>query len=198
MLRRRVSPLGQKALRAAWTEVDSAARLVFSSRHGEFGRTLSIMDALVREEEVSPADFTLSVHHALAGLLSIAQGNHLGHTAIAAGTESLFFGLMEAVACSIENPSVPVVLVYYDEPLPEPFDHFRAQEEETIALALRFEGREGAGLALRMSSSPAPAGAAATPRPGNEFLAFLQGDASRASIVGDRMAWSFEKTHAAA
>ena len=85
LLRRRVSAIGQQALRAAWGLPAAAeARLIFASRHGEFSRTLSILDALANDQPVSPADFTLSVHHALAGLLSIAQRNRLGHTAIAA------------------------------------------------------------------------------------------------------------------
>jgi len=43
------------------------------------------MEGLVAGEGVSPAEFTLSVHHALVGLLSIAQSNRRGHTALAAG-----------------------------------------------------------------------------------------------------------------
>src|SRR5262245_46592170 len=76
LLRRRVTTIGKAALRCVWGLPDSAgARLVFASRHGEFSRTLSILDALTAGEGVSPADFTLSVHHALAGLLSIATEN---------------------------------------------------------------------------------------------------------------------------
>ncbi len=104
LLRRRVSPLGQHALRAVWGLPESeTARLVFASRHGEFGRTLSILDALVSDEGVSPADFTLSVHHALAGLLSIVRKNRQGHTAVAAGSESFFFGLLDALLCLNER-----------------------------------------------------------------------------------------------
>ncbi len=111
LLRRRIGGLGQQALRAAWSLPDSAAaRLIFASRHGEFGRTLSILDALAKGEEISPADFTLSVHHALAGLLSIARGNRHGHTTIAAGRESFGFGLLEALSCLVEKPAEPVGL----------------------------------------------------------------------------------------
>ena len=64
LLRRRVGALGRNALRAAWSLPESAtARMVFCSRHGEYGRTLSILDSLAMRAEVSPADFTLSVHN---------------------------------------------------------------------------------------------------------------------------------------
>lgn len=195
LLRRRVSALGQNALKAAWgLDASVPARCVFASRHGEFGRTLSIMEALVRAEGVSPADFTLSVHHALAGLLSIAQGNRLGHSAVAAGRESLFCGVMEAAACLAETPDQPVILVYYDEPLPEPFAHFSRDGEETVALALLLtSGADGLGLML--STVPVGDGAAEL-RPGHRFIEFLQNDAARIAINGDRQLWSFEKIHA--
>jgi hypothetical protein len=198
MLRRRVSPLGQQALKAAWELVESAsARLIFSSRHGEFGRTLSIMDSLVRQEDTSPADFTLSVHHALAGLLSIARGNHAGHTTVAAGSESLLYGLTEAAACLTEDPAKPVLLVYYDEPLPEPYSHFGRPGEESVALAAVL-GADGEGLALRLSTEPSPAGLLASLRPGEDLLNFLEDGATAVTIIGDRLTWRIEKIDAAA
>ena len=123
LLRRRVGILGQHALRLAWgMPCSGEARLIVSSRHGEFRRSLGILDAIIAGADVSPAEFTLSVHHALVGLLSIARGNCRGHTAIAAGPESFCFGFMEAAACLAENAAEPVLLIHYDEPLPEPFD----------------------------------------------------------------------------
>jgi hypothetical protein len=157
LLRRRVSPLGRQALRAVWSLADSAtSRVVVSSRHGEFGRTLSILEKLTDRTEVSPADFTLAVHHALAGLLSIAHGNRQGHTAVAAGPESFCFGMMEAVACLTEAPAEPVILLHYDEPLPEPFSVFDepAAAPEVLALVL---AAEGPGMPLSLSCVPASA-----------------------------------------
>ena len=116
LLRRRVTPIGQHALSAAWELPETKdARLILSSRHGEFSRTLSLLESVANKDEVSPADFTLSVHHALIGLLSIVQENRKGHIAVAAGSESFCFGLMEAVACLHENPSEQVVLIYFDD-----------------------------------------------------------------------------------
>ncbi len=121
LLRRRVSILGQNALRAAWNWEEAAvARFVFASRHGEFQRTLAILDGLARGDAMSPAEFTFSVYHTLAGLLSIARKNRCGHSTISAGRESLLCGLLEAAACLSEEPGKPVVLIYFDEPLPGP------------------------------------------------------------------------------
>ncbi len=191
LLRRRVGPLGQKALRAAWCLPDSAtARLVFASRHGEFSRTLSILDALAGDEPVSPADFTLSVHHALAGLLSIARTNRQGHTAIAAGRDSFGFGMLEALACLTETPESPVVLVYYDEPLPPPFADFD-QDGEHVALALTLAARgSGPGFSLTVS----PGGDAVSATPSLDFLRFFLSGAAGADCPGDRHVWHWKRS----
>jgi hypothetical protein len=195
LLRRRVSPLGQQALRAAWSLPESAsARIVFSSRHGEFGRTLSILDALISRDGVSPADFTLSVHHALVGLLSIARQNRHGHTAVAAGSESFCFGLMEALACLADSPAEPVVLLHCDEPLPDPFGNHADSVEPALALALVLTA-SGEGEALSLSTAPA----AEAPHAAShalDFLGFLRGGAAEASSSGERLHWQWRR-HAA-
>src|SRR5580658_10067559 len=73
LLRRRITPIGQAVLRAAWSLPGlERARFVFASRHGEFNRTLTMLEAMADDEGPSPADFSLSVHNALPGLLSIS------------------------------------------------------------------------------------------------------------------------------
>lgn len=197
-LRRRISPLGQAALRCAWGLPDAAqARIVSASRHGEFRRTMSILETLVQGETVSPADFTLSVHHALVGLLSIAQGNRNGHIAVAAGPDSFGFGFLEAVSCLQERPAEPVIFLYYDEPLPPPYDQFDSTEGQPLAIALSLSS-SGAGESLLLS--------AATPRdvtgmeslPGLEFLRFLLTQAPEASWQGERQQWHWRRRAEAA
>ncbi len=130
LLRRRIDRAGQAALRLAWNMAASgAARIVASSRHGAFARSLAIMRAAQAGEPASPSEFSLSVHHAMAGLLSIARTNRAGHTAVAAGAESLAAGLLEA-AVGLGLPEseagasgrAGALLMHLDEPLPAPFD----------------------------------------------------------------------------
>jgi hypothetical protein len=188
LLRRRVSPVGQKAIKAAWSLPDSAAaRMVFCSRHSEFGRTLSILDSVVARTEVSPADFTLSVHNALLGLLSIARANMHGHTMVAAGTESFGFGMLEALACLAERPDEPVLLVYFDEPLPPPFDAFDQDAPEPIALALTLTATDGDRFTL--ATSPAD-GKPPSDEPGAiTFMRVMLGAEPRAVTVGQQLVW---------
>jgi hypothetical protein len=194
LLRRRVGALGQKALRAAWALPESAtARMVFCSRHGEFGRTLSILDALANSVEVSPADFTLSVHNALAGLLSIARANKQGHTTIAAGTESFGFGMMEALASLAESPDEPVLVVWFDEPLPPPFDAFKPDYVEPSALALCLTSGQGFSLTTAPSAN-APLGAEPAI---HAFMRVLLGAAPEAIVISEQLAWHWRRDDAA-
>src|SRR5258708_29575311 len=87
MLRRRSTALGQKMLASALAcgETALTGRYVLASRHGEFSHALSILKSLAARELPSPAEFSMSVHNALAGLFSIYFGNTRGHTALAAG-----------------------------------------------------------------------------------------------------------------
>ncbi|MGH6937800.1 beta-ketoacyl synthase chain length factor [Hypericibacter sp.] len=197
-LRRRVSPLGQAALRCAWGLPDAArSRIVSASRHGEFGRTLSILETLAIGETVSPADFTLSVHHALVGLLSIAQGNRQGHVAVAAGPDSFGFGFLEAVACLQERPSEPVIFLYYDEPLPAPYDWFDRGAAQPLAMALSLSSA-GAGEGLRLGTCTPRDKGDAEPSPGLAFLRFLLTEATEASWQGERQEWQWRRLAEAA
>jgi hypothetical protein len=192
-LRRRVGSLGRHALAAAWKIMPTPCpRFVFSSRHGEYDRTLRLLESLIAEGEVSPADFSLSVHHGLAGLLSIAAGNREGHTAIAAGPDSFGYGLLDAIACAVETPAVPVLLLHYDEPLPDLYrDVVAGDEPQAMALALVLRA-DGAGTALSVETEPATdsplkAGLAGA------FLEFLRSTDCEAAAAGGRMTWRWRR-----
>lgn len=172
LLRRRVTPLGQHALRAAYGLAGPRARYVFCSRHGEFQRTLELLQTIAKREPSSPAEFSLSVHNALAGLLSIATHNQAGHTAIAAGADSFGFGLLEALGCLIEQPQEPVLLVYLDDPLPPPYAELPGSDGPGIALALLLAPPEMGRGDLIFSVEPAM-GAGASHSVGHQVLDFM-------------------------
>ena len=193
-LRRRVTKIGQQALRAAWPLSDRPdTRIVFASRDGEFSRTASVMDTLTDPDLVSPADFSLSVHHALAGLLSIARDNHAGHGAVAAGRDSLWCGLIEAAASLTGSANKFALLVYHAEPLPPPYESFTTPDDETIALAVLLTATAD-GTGLRLSTAPLAADIGAPP-PGEAFLStLLRG--GRATVPGERLVWNLDRSDA--
>jgi hypothetical protein len=183
-LRRRITPIGRSALALAWSlrsEAD-APRLVFSSRHGEYDRSYGLLQALAESGEVSPAEFSLSVHHALAGLFSIATGNRAGHTAVAAGPESFGYGLLEAAAAAGEDRR-PVLLVHFDDRLPEPY----GLAEEPVVAAMIIAPPEGKGDEIDFSVLPGEAPGRDDPALG--FLEFLESGRPQAETRGERMTW---------
>lgn len=194
-LRRRITAVGRRLMEAAWSvlaEGDAAPRIVLSSRHGEYGRTYDLLCGLAESGEVSPADFSLSVHHALAGLLSIATGNRAGHTALSAGTDTFGYGLLEAAACAVEDAR-SVLHLHFDEPLPEPYAHtVDDDDQEAVVLAcLLTPCAQPGGSDLTMEFEPANgtrAGALSS-----SFLDFLSLGQESLAATGERHTWRWHR-----
>lgn len=200
MLRRRAGQLGQKAIGVALacSEVGSA-RYVFASRHGDLSRTAGILTAIAVGEAPSPAEFSMSVHHAFAGLLSIQTENRHGHTAIAAGADSFGSGFLEAASCIVDQPSIPVILVYYDAPLPEGYAAFPAHEVVSgpFAMAIQFGPalRHRDGIAFEAEPAMNAQGERHDLKEANalKFLRFLLTDATNTTASGERMNWRWSR-----
>ncbi|CAO3424059.1 hypothetical protein [Azospirillum doebereinerae] len=200
ILRRRATPLGQKLIGAALACGDAAraARYVLASRHGEMTRTVGILDTLTQGELPSPAEFSMSVHHGLAGLLSIHTGNRAGHTALAAGADSFGFGLLEAALSLHERPEEPVLLLYGDAPLPDGYAAFDGEEERRalpLALAVAL-GPAGAGAdTITVGTAPRTDVDAQGPSASTalDFLRFLLSGAASATSAGTRRTWAWHR-----
>ncbi|HKW55186.1 MAG TPA: beta-ketoacyl synthase chain length factor [Stellaceae bacterium] len=199
-LRRRVSAIGQMMFRTIYgLGTAPPARFVFCSRHGEYRRTQALLDAVATREAPSPAEFSLSVHNALAGLLSIAWKNDAGHTAVAAGSDSFGFGLLEAAACLKATPDEPVLLAYFDEPLPDEYAAFRDGEDSSLALALLLMPAQGDGGDLLVSCEAKRAGD--PPRPpsteqARDFLRFLLSGEGERMSPGGVVRWRWRRAAA--
>ena len=175
MLRRRLTPIGQAALAvAAETGAAAAARYVFCSRHGEFGRTMRLLKSVAEQEPLSPADFSVSVHNALAGILSIARQAHAGHTALANGDESFAAGLLEAAAILATEADRQVLLVYFDDDLPSPYDEIESPDGNgALAAAMLLATSDAAGTPIRVTLEPTDAMPASPKHQALDFLRFL-------------------------
>ncbi|CAA7626565.1 beta-ketoacyl synthase chain length factor [Magnetospirillum sp. UT-4] len=192
-LKRRATPLGRKVLEAAWpllADHGDSPRIVLSSRHGEYQRTLGLARALAAEEELSPAEFSLSIHHGLAALLSIATGNRAGHTAVAAGGDTFGWGCVEAAACLADGDG-SVLLLHFDEPLPAEYRDIADAEEAALVLALLLRPAGGDSVRLEFEPAAAPSG----DDPALRFGEMLAGGDAAAEATGERMTWRWR--HAA-
>ncbi|MGB5831970.1 MAG: beta-ketoacyl synthase chain length factor [Thiohalocapsa sp.] len=92
---------------------------VFASSDGDMDLIDSMCRAVYeRHEPPSPTVFQNSVHNAVAGYWSIAEGCRQASTSIAAGDGSFAAGLLEA-ATQASTMGKPVLLVAFDVPAPE-------------------------------------------------------------------------------
>jgi hypothetical protein len=196
ILRRRISVIGQRAFRASCALSDQrTARFVFCSRYGESDRTLRILRSIAAKEPISPADFSLSVHNALAGLLSIAWGNTAGHTAISAGADSFGYGLLEAIACLNDGSSDSVLLVYFEDVLPQPYDEVADGAETCVALALLLKppGHEGSEFALTLEPRNRAARAQSASAQSLDFIRFMLSNEREGRSIGERTQWRWQR-----
>lgn len=108
--------------------------VVFCSQHGEVKRSLEILEPLAREEAISPAAFSLSVHNAISGLYSIASADTAPMTALAGEADGAGHALVEACA-QLAAGAPEVLLVVYDEPLPENYRAYAMGPEQAFAWA---------------------------------------------------------------
>ncbi len=154
MIRRRVERLGRVALQATyWGQGDGAqCPIVFASRRGDISRSLQLLHQLATGEPLSPAAFSTSVHNAIGALYSIATAHTGPYTAISAGEETVEAAFVEALGQLIDGEP-EVLLVYYDEPMPAPYDIFQDGPEFARAMAYRIRLVEVGGCSLQ--SGPA-------------------------------------------
>jgi hypothetical protein len=160
MQRRRVERLGRAALQVAWRcQGDDAPGMpmVFATRHGDLDRTHRMLAELAHGEPLSPTQFGLSTHNAIAAQYSIArslQGNYLAVSAIRATPEA---AVIEALGL-LADGAPAVLVVVYDDAIPDDYNGFRDEPEVLHAWAWRIvPPRDGLPkLTLRAGEPAAP------------------------------------------
>jgi hypothetical protein len=161
MLRRRLDPLGRLAARVAygcWPQQALGWPVVFASRYGDATRSLEMLAELARGEMISPTAFGLSVHNAIAALVSIARGDCGNALAVAAGADSGSAALMEALAL-LHDGAAEVLVVCYDAPLPGDYAAFADEAPASYAWAWRVALPTGGEPRRSLSCGPLPAAA---------------------------------------
>jgi hypothetical protein len=126
MTRRRLGRLARLTLQVAHEATcdlppDLPLRLVYASRHGDLLQTVNLLSALAQNEPLSPTAFGMSVHNAIAGMWSIQRQDRSAASAISAGERTLHAGLLEAVLQWQEQPEQPVLYLYADDAVPQPY-----------------------------------------------------------------------------
>ncbi len=153
MQRRRLSRMARMALHVAWPLCgqDEQLPMVFASRHGETTRTYAILGDVADRQPLSPTQFGLAVHNAIAGQWSILRGQRGESTAIAGEADTFEHAMLEAVTF-LDQGAPAVVVVIAEERPPAAYDGWIDDVPFSYALALRVGASRADGGASPASS----------------------------------------------
>jgi len=198
-LRRRLGPLGRMGVACGLGVAPQGdADIVFCSRHGDISLAHQLLSALVAGEPMSPAGFSMSVHNTVPGVLDLARKARIGHTAIAAGAQTLSAGLAEAWLRLTARPHLDVVLIYAEMPLPDFYEQFMDGDLGGTALALRLSAGRGEGALLSLApedGGPSPSAPPILDAPSAEFLARELVARLRGQVAPPGMRWRSQGMH---
>ena len=153
MMRRRMSNLTKLALQTALhiSEQQQIDYIIFSSRHGELHRTVNLVESIIEGDDASPIAFSQSVHNTAAGLYTIITKQPIPVTSLSAAEHTLHSALIEAACYLNENPDHQVLLVDFDEPLPEQYQEFETQPHQGYAFSAILSA--GSGYTLQWNKA---------------------------------------------
>lgn len=119
MTARRMSPASRLAVEISLDIMDHHCvdMAIFTSRHGELERTYKILQSLAEKGDISPTDFSMSVHNTAAGWVTIAGKKIFPVTSLAAGQDSFQQGLLDAIA-ALSTGAQHVLFVDFDGTIP--------------------------------------------------------------------------------
>ncbi|GAA5215105.1 hypothetical protein GCM10025776_10320 [Corallincola platygyrae] len=126
---------------------------VFASRHGEIHRTFQLLKNIVDRESLSPTAFSQSVHNTASGLFGITRKQTIPTTSIAARAGLTEQAWIEAYSYLKLNPKHSVLLVVFDETIPEQYQTFVEQQKDiAFALQLGAESSSAEGVMVSLST----------------------------------------------
>lgn len=143
-------------------------QMVFVSRFGDLAKTDELIDNVIDQQPLSPAQFGLSVHNAVAGQYSIFTDNKLPSTTISAGVDSFHMGMLDAITRLEQSNDDELIFVCTESITPKRYQPFikEQQIEHSVAIVLSqsqgrccelsFEQPTEANLAQTINQAPLP------------------------------------------
>lgn len=191
MLRRRLNLLGRASASqvAQLLDEDDSAAIVYCSRHGDIERTLAVLQDIAAREAVSPMNFSLTVHNAIAGVISINKKITSCVSSLASGDEGLVPSLLEAVGL-LSDQCRRVVCVHSDVPIPDIYQARVDAPRVPFACCFVVTANEGQALSLEYVDGSPPSGPLPDPV---LFVEFLGSDTAAITIRHNGGCWQISK-----
>ncbi len=138
MQRRRLSPLARAAFHVIEKVMENAELCpsIFCSTYGETQRTYGILSDIAHQQEISPTAFSLSVHNAISGQFTIFFNNTHPTSAMAPSENDYLTAFADALG-QLDEQAKSVLLVFYEEALPEFYQPYARSTDYPCAMALR-------------------------------------------------------------
>jgi hypothetical protein len=191
MQRRRMSRLSRMALAAALDVVPGSTidYSIFCSQHGEIVRTSALLLSMTQGIELSPTAFAQSVHNTASGMFTVMAKTNTPSSSIASGANTFGYGWMDAQAYLATHPKHRVLLVEFDEVIPDEYQAYSDQSisDHALALLLRVADEGGVGV------TRTPPGEDEKLPQGPLFLAWQQSDAATLSLTSDGQGWRWDR-----
>lgn len=194
IMRRRLDRLGRMALQVAYQcQGDATLPVIFASRHGDISRSVELLRSLAETGSVSPTQFSLSVHNAIAALYSIARGDTGSYSAVAAGAETVEAAFTEAFGLLADGAPGVMIVCYEDRTSTLPAAYAEANAVPH-AWACRLESTDTGGFSLNSRQAATSEETLPLAQPGTlAALRFLITDARRHEHrVGNRI-WQWQR-----
>jgi len=107
---------------------------ILCSTYGEHVRNTNLILDISANSDVSPTAFSLSVHNAVAGLISIFYGNEAPCLTMATNKKGVSVALFEAYSMLRETSQVSLTI--YDGPVHESYRNALPDSKDTAAISL--------------------------------------------------------------
>jgi len=166
--------------------------MLFASRHGDTELTLQLLQGIAQQELMSPTKFSLAVHNAIGGLLSIVRQDQSPMTAISASDGLVAQTLFELKALLTQYPRVMCVI--YDVPLPEVYQPYAESLDFPLAVAF-VANQQFSDIELTLTRSDE---GHQTPDEIDlmTLVKLLSGDETQAMLDAGKQTWALRKVNA--
>lgn len=191
LLRRRLNFMGRACISEMLQHLENDANLpiVFCSRHGDIERTLKVLFDLAKGEPASPMDFSLAVHNAIAGVLSIHSRVTANISSIATSAGAVVPTLLEALGL-LSASSPKVLCIICDVALPEIYRTPASEGDFPFVACFTVTTGTRDEFCLAYEG---PVGAEAVRDTPLDFIDFLASDATVFQAVHNAGCWAIRK-----
>lgn len=152
LLRRRLNLQGRSCASEILKHIKKGENMpvVYCSQHGDIERTFKSLEGAAKGEPTSPMNFSLSVHNAILGVLSIHLGLTSSISSISSSQQGLVPVLLEAMGILMSGAD-KVLCVLCDVALPAIYFDEQSLPRNSYAISFIVTKSEGINLNLKQS-----------------------------------------------